>query len=539
VASRLWRANVALLLACSLAEASCVALPPLSQATNNLPFAVSIPIHDVVQRVKCGLADALYDRVYRSKDPVKFAWMRNWTAKADLTLEINDSGGITPSFTFTNPLQNAFITGLGPSSINTATGAVTNVVGATSQNFAFGASGTFSGNATRTETLSFNISMAELKDWQENRQHLIDSGQELTGIYSCDPAAPTDLQEDLDLRAWLEEALKPVELGDLQPGIHPTPSTGGGPTASAPVSTGAGGGIKALIAQEPSLPQPTIKYAREKAFFDVSLSTYLAELGVPYDLSDSAYYEPANQTEKNCTIQDNEPGKSVTFRPPPYPGSSTSNASNSQDQQSLVQQSLTNAQNAQASASEVWASQTLDTRIKSQAQLTALAARGQALRVQMASQYAAQHVLEVCEADTLYVKPDTCITPAPVAGGGGDPKVPKIDLGTSTKYPSVDSVVTLTAAVSISGSAGPPIGNVTFTDGTKTWTAPLQQGVATVDEKFDVAGIHSIRATYIAIPAVSVPRRNEKSNEASVDHHPGRDAAVERSDRHYFREKKR
>lgn len=264
--------NVASASVCGLAVASCLAPPPLTQATNNLPFTGSIPIHDVVQRVKCDLADALYEKVYHSKDPLKFAWMQNWTAKADLTLEIDNSGGITPSVSYSWPLPNAYLTGLGPNSINTSTGAVTNVVSSTSQSFTLGASGTFIGSATRTETLSFNISMAELKEWKANRLKLINSGQKLVGIYSCDPAAPTDVQAGLDLKSWLDEALRPVELGDLQTGIHPSPGQSTAPTASTMPPASAGpSGTKSLDTTA-KLPPPTISSPGEKAFLDLSLS---------------------------------------------------------------------------------------------------------------------------------------------------------------------------------------------------------------------------------------------------------------------------
>jgi hypothetical protein len=494
---RLLSLRVIPLFACGALAASCVAPPPLTQATNNFPFARSIPIHDVVQRVKCDLTDALYAKVYQSKDRLKFAWMQSWTAKADLTLEIDDTGGITPSVSYTHALPNAFVFGLGPSSINTATGAVTNTVGATSQNLTLGASGTFSGSATRTETLSFNLSMAELKDWKENRQRLINRGLELTGIYSCDPAAPTDVQADLDLRTWLDEALKPVELGDLQTGIHPTPSQSGGTPASsaAPGASTAKGGTKALD-EAKQLPKPTI-LPEEKAFLDLSLSTYLTELEVPYDISDNVYYEPTNQPDKACTTISKEPGKSVTFRPPPYPGSSNSQSSNQQNSQSLVQQSLTNAQSAQSSAAVVRASQTLDAQIKQKALTVAQAARYQALQVQKASQYAAEHVLAVCEADSTYVKADKCISPPPAASV--DAKSTKTVLVTSNDHVLIGDKVTLTATVSASASSNAPTGSVTFKDSGVTLAENValdSRGVASYETTFTAAGTHSITASY-------------------------------------------
>jgi hypothetical protein len=480
---------VALILVCGLAEAACVAPPALTHATNNFPFAGSIPIHDIVQRVKCDLTGALYAKIYKNKDPLRFAWMRNWTAKADLTLEVNESGGVTPSFSYTQPLANAFIFGLGPNSINAATGAQTNVVNATSQSFTLGAAGTLSAGATRAETLSFNLSMAELKDWKENRQKLIDKGQEPTGIYSCDPSAPTDLQAGLDLNSWLDEALKPVELGDLQTGIHPTPTQSGPAAVSSPAPAAAAGpgGTKAL--DQKAFPDPTIT-PEQKAFLDLSLTTALAELEVPYDLNDKAYFEPRDPS-KACTTVSSQPGKSVTFRPPPYPSSNSN---------SLVQQSATNAQNAQSSAAEVVASQILGDHIKQKAVQAARDARTQSLQVQKASQYAAQRVLAVCEADTRYVNPDKCISFA-AAATTTDSKLSTstIDLTSSANPVPVGVSVTLNATVSALGSNTEPGGSVTFKDGdTLLGSGPMSRGVASFTSEFKVPGTHSITASYVS-----------------------------------------
>jgi hypothetical protein len=501
VSARLSSGCVTLLFVCVPLVASCVALPPLTQATNNLPFAASIPIHDVVQRVKCDLTDALYAKIYQSRDPLKFAWMQNWTAKADLTLEINDTGGITPSVSYTKPLANGYVSGLGPNSINAATGATTNIISATAQNFTFGASGTFSGSVTRTETLSFNISMAELKEWKEDRQKQIARGQNLTGIYSCDPSAPTDVQAGLDLGAWLDESLKPVEFGDLRTGIHPTPTqAGAAPVASAPKPASSGPGGTKAIDESKNLPPPSITSPEEKAFLDLQLGTYLTALAVPYDLNDSAYYEPIDQTEKACAKSFKEPGKAVILRPPAYPTSNSpsGSSSNTQAQQSLVQQAIQNAQNAQSSAAEVNASQTLETQIKQNAVKAARYARDQAIRVQMASQYAAQHVLAECEADSTYIRRDKCISYQPAAGA--DSKATKLVLASPDSHVLVDTPVTLKATVLLKASGEAASGgSVSFKDdanATLPTVAPLQQGTATINMKFATPGTHSISATY-------------------------------------------
>jgi hypothetical protein len=478
--------RVAFVVACGIAETSCVAPPSLTAATNNFPFSSSIPIHDVVQRVKCDLTAALYEKIYKNKNPQKFAWMQNWTAKADLTLEVNESGGLTPSFSYIQPLSNAFLFGLGPNSINAATGATTNVVGATAQNFTLGVGGTLSASATRTETLSFNLSMAELKDWKDSRQKMLDKGVELNGIYSCDPSAPTDLQAGLDLSSWLNEALKPVESGDLQAGIHPTPSQSGPSAASSPAPKAAAGagGLKTL--QQKELPDPTLS-PEQKAFLDLSLTTALSALGVPYDLNDRAYFEPGNPA-KACNMVSSQPGKAVTFRPPSFSASNPG---------SLAAQSTISAQNAQSSASEVMASQILDRNIKRKAWQAAREAQIESLQVEKAAQYAAQRVLAVCEADTQYINPDKCISSTPAATDGSKPAAPTVSVASSLNPVPAKAMATITATVSASGVNNEPNGSVIFKEGNKfLGSATLNHGAATLDFTSNDPGTHVVTATY-------------------------------------------
>jgi hypothetical protein len=195
----------------------CTTVPPLSHATNNLPFTRSIPIHDVVQRIKCELADAL-DR--KTSDP-QFYWMAPWTVKADLTLQANETGGITPTAAFVAPLKNAFNLDSGPSSASFPKGIPGTTTSATQQNFTFGFGASYSGQVYRTETLSFSLSLAELKAWRTGPAAGLD----------CRPSGINDLQGDLDLVAWVNSALDPIAAGDLSLGIHPSPGGGAPPNA--------------------------------------------------------------------------------------------------------------------------------------------------------------------------------------------------------------------------------------------------------------------------------------------------------------------
>jgi hypothetical protein len=70
-----------------------------------------------------------------------YQWMRDWTAKVDLTLQTDDTGGITPGASFITPLHSATLTG----------------IGTFQRMFAIGAGGGLNTSASRTETLSFTL----------------------------------------------------------------------------------------------------------------------------------------------------------------------------------------------------------------------------------------------------------------------------------------------------------------------------------------------------------------------------------------------
>lgn len=227
---------------CALSAAGCSQVPPLWHATNNLPTGTEISIRDVVERVKCELADA----VDRKMEDKRFAWLESWTVKADLTLQANESGSLSPSATFVQPLKNAYFLGAGPSSAAFPSGAPGNSVGATAQNFNLGFGANYSGQVFRTETVSFTMSLRELKAWREwgpGRSH------------TCLPVGSTDLQGNLDLGPWIEAALEPVAKRDLNLGIHPSPGSGG---KAASVGAGA-------RTESEGVPDPDLEYFKDYA----------------------------------------------------------------------------------------------------------------------------------------------------------------------------------------------------------------------------------------------------------------------------------
>ena len=193
--------------------AGCTMVPDLSDATNNYPFSKEVKVDDVVQEVKCELAEAFAEEATKQN----LDWMEGWGAKVDLTFQTNETGSITPSVTYAQPLQNAFFLASGPSSLNAATGAPASI-SAIPQSFNLGISGAYSGQAYRTETMSFSLSLKELAAWQYQLKEK-----------TCHPVGSTDLQGNLSLKPWLSAALTPVGLGDLSLGIHP--AIGGGSKA--------------------------------------------------------------------------------------------------------------------------------------------------------------------------------------------------------------------------------------------------------------------------------------------------------------------
>jgi hypothetical protein len=197
-----------------LLELGCTYVPPLEQATG------SIPIQDIVERVKCEIADAFDER---TDDPY-FQWMRSWGVKVDLTLIANDQGGITPAGTYVEPFANG----------------IEHIAGQTltfPQSFSLGLGANYNAQAVRTETISFSLSLAEMKLWREGK---LGESPEVVNK-KCDPGGRADLAGGLGLNEWINATLLPVSLGDLQAGDHPSPTAakstsavGGNPAPSPP-----------------------------------------------------------------------------------------------------------------------------------------------------------------------------------------------------------------------------------------------------------------------------------------------------------------
>jgi len=191
---------------CSLClVAGCSTVPTLEEATGTAQSEVFIG--DVVKRVKCEVTDAFADRI---NEP-DFQWMADWTAKIDLTLQANNSGGVTPGVTYTKYLKNAFNFDAGSNSLTSKT------ISAVNQFFSIGAGANLGEQAIRAEVVSFTLSLRELSDWKYPPR-----GVRSDYAVVCPRPRKNELRDDLGLKQWIDSALSPVAK-DLHAGNHPSP----------------------------------------------------------------------------------------------------------------------------------------------------------------------------------------------------------------------------------------------------------------------------------------------------------------------------
>ncbi len=209
---------------CCLSLGACATLPALQEATG------SVPARDVVLRIKCELSDAFEaaDHTTWLLNQDKFAWLKNWTAQVDLTLQVLDTATLSPGATITTPLHNGYNPAIGPSTLGGTS------VPAIPQNLMVAAGVSLNGQAQRTETLSFAMSLAELERWRESEKT-----KEMCAI-----SDNMDLEGRLGLKEWIAEALSPVARENedipeyLWAGYHPKPGNAGAtPTPSTPEKT--------------------------------------------------------------------------------------------------------------------------------------------------------------------------------------------------------------------------------------------------------------------------------------------------------------
>ena len=171
---------------CCLSLGACATLPALQEATG------SVPARDVVLLIKCELSDAFEaaDHTTWLLNQDRFAWLKNWTAQVDLTLQVLDTATLSPGATITTPLHNGYNPAIGPSTLGGTS------VPAIPQNLMVAAGVSLNGQAQRTETLSFAMSLAELERWRESEKT-----KEMCAI-----SDNMDLEGRLGLKEWIAKA---------------------------------------------------------------------------------------------------------------------------------------------------------------------------------------------------------------------------------------------------------------------------------------------------------------------------------------------
>ncbi|MBT3071098.1 hypothetical protein KKP04_09470 [Rhodomicrobium sp. Az07] len=148
----------------------------------------SIPINEVVKRVKCEIYDATRDI------PKEYAWFQTWGANVDLDLIANESSSITPSVAALDPFT----------PFRSAT------LGTFSRGFSLGLGGGVTTTASRTESVSFSMNFTELHEQLNpaSRVHRRDA------FDNCNLPKGRDLNSDLGLRQWIKSVLGPLEGGN-------------------------------------------------------------------------------------------------------------------------------------------------------------------------------------------------------------------------------------------------------------------------------------------------------------------------------------
>ena len=133
-------------------------MPPLADATGT-PDS-DIFVGDIVNRIKCELAIAFSDKL-NNDEFNQYQWLADWTVKVDLTLPANQQGGVTPNGSYTMIQRSAVNRAAGPTNYPGAT------LGTVPQLFTLGASANLGEQATRTEGVSFSLSVKEIDDMRQ------------------------------------------------------------------------------------------------------------------------------------------------------------------------------------------------------------------------------------------------------------------------------------------------------------------------------------------------------------------------------------
>ena len=212
----------------------CTGVPSLQQTTGSADAPVFVT--DVVKRVKCEIRGAFADKYQGSS----YLWIRNWTAKADLTLTLNESAGLSPSVQTTSVFKNTANSAAGASSFSLVRGVLTpgTGIGVLSNTLTWGAGANYNESAQRTEAISFSLAVKDLVE--RNAECPEQKGPDLAEGLGL---GESGLVAGLGLKEWVDAVVRPVVLHELEAGDHPapgSPSSVGAPSSKAATPKAAG-----------------------------------------------------------------------------------------------------------------------------------------------------------------------------------------------------------------------------------------------------------------------------------------------------------
>jgi hypothetical protein len=183
----------------------CTVVPALSDVTGASDNTIFV--NDVVARVKCEVTIAFADKME------SYPWLDDWTVKADLSLQADEQGGISPSGSYTTYTRSAVNTAAGPA--NTTSTAL----GLVPQFFTFTASANVGAQAVVTDGQSFTLSLMELRAFRLTPQF----------AETCALPQSAGLTGNLRLREWVNTSLGSVDARILLAGDHKAPNSAGAP----------------------------------------------------------------------------------------------------------------------------------------------------------------------------------------------------------------------------------------------------------------------------------------------------------------------
>ncbi|MGJ5199248.1 hypothetical protein [Bradyrhizobium sp. HKCCYLRH1030] len=253
---------------------ACILLPGCVQTPPSDGMA-SVPVHEVVRRLKCELVDAIRLKVTEDN---RFGFLTQWSAKVHLTLVVDDQTSINPGATFIEPLK----------------------IAGTNRSLAVG--GGLTTQAVRTEDMEFFMSFPEvLKEMSNDRIWSMTYA-------NCSRYPGILLESELGLKAVIDKALAPVGAGVLYTGVN-NPGLGTGqpkvPAGEIKNIDTALNNLKAIDRlPRPGLSEPELAQtsAGQKS---QSLEFSIKRLGEAKEKTEQQLKELQDQIQEQKTLKDN------------------------------------------------------------------------------------------------------------------------------------------------------------------------------------------------------------------------------------------